>query len=267
MISYVNMTDAVFIGDSWVSFFAMIHHCKKFGILNMWATPLIEKGDWDYINRTEPGTTALHTYGYIHRTLSDVNSTRETQWFIHTGSNDILYSILDEMELDWDFTDKGEELAEIICNIVRHIVFHNNARKICISSNSIGYEPSLASAVALLFPLTREKKMRYIASQINLPLLKKIEYMKSLFPNVQFYFFNEYEACIDKGFWFYDRFQSIDLQAHIDYFTIKKTHIEILVNKYLHIIQCIWMILCEFYIKFIYLLHIWLVPYFSVILG
>ena len=64
--------------------------------------------------------------------------------------------------------------------------------------------------------------------------------MKSLFPNVQFYFFNEYEACIDKGYWFYDRFQSINLQAHIDYFTIKKTHAEILASKS-YVIQYIWM--------------------------
>lgn len=261
------MTDAVFIGDSWIPFFAMIHHCKKFGILNMWATPIIEKEDWEYINKTEPGTTALHTYKTLNRNLKNINTSLNTQWFIHTGSNDILYSIIDEMELDWDFTDKGEELAEHICNIVRHIVSHNNARKICISSNSIGYEPSLASAVALLFPLTRDKKIKYIASQINLPLLKKIEYMKSLFPNVQFYFFNEYEACIDKGYWFYDRFQSINLQAHIDYFTIKKTHTEILASKSLHVVQYIWMVICELYIKFICFLRIWLMPYFSEILG
>lgn len=246
MIGYVNMTDAVFLGDSWMPFIAMIRHCEIYGTCSNLSAPIIK-----YENKTESGTTAFHTLNTLHKTLADVKTSHSTQWFIRTGTNDFIYSF-DDVEQKWDLTEKGENVAEFICNIIRHLIVNHNALHICVASISIAYEPIFASSVSLLFPLSRQEKLKYVSSQANLPLLKKIQHVQHLFPNVRLFFFNEYETCIDKRFWYFDNFNSSDLQTHIDYFTIKQTYAKMVLEKCLSAIRLCWLLLCTLWFKISY---------------
>lgn len=211
------MTDAVFLGDSWLPFVAMLRHCKKFGIWNPWATPLSEMGgNGVYVDKTIQGSTSDETLKTIRYGLNGLATSRDTQWFISTGTHDIA---------DWNFTDQGEQIATNVCNIVRHIVVHHQARKICIGA--VRCDQNLMDALGFLYPFTRYSKINHITGQLNASLLEKIDELHSLYPNVTFHLHSQ----------------------QVSYIRLLERWI------------------CELYIKIICFLHIWLMPYFSAILG
>lgn len=172
------LMDVVFLGDSWIPFVAMIHHCKKFDISNPWATPLLERKR--YADRTIQGSSAIETLKNIHSGLDGLVTSRDTQWFIGTGSHDVV---------DWNFREQGEHIANTICNIVQHIVVHQQARKICITS--IRCDPTLVDALGFLYPFTKYTKVKHVTFQINAPLLEKMDELRSLYPNVTFHLYSQ----------------------------------------------------------------------------
>ena len=202
--------DAVFLGDSWLPFAAMIQHCRKYGVRNPWATPLIHRKM--YVDRTIQGSTSADTLRMVRYRLGGISTSHDTQWFISTGTHDVG---------DWNFTYQGEQIATHVCNIVRHIVVHHQARKICIAQ--IRCDTALVDALGFLYPFTRYSKVNHISGQLNSSLLEKIDALHALYPNVTFHLHSQ----------------------RVNYIILLR----------------------ELYIKFLCFLYLWLMPYFSAILG
>lgn len=227
--------DAVFLGDSWLD--------EEWNEHETFGSILAESRHWTFLNISKAGAETVDIFKKLKDT--SLQTTENTQWFIHLGGNDLLYWVIKNPSLvGYDvwreskpyFKKKGEDIAQNIFKIVEYIISNHGGNKIMISSNTACYGVPLCRAFGILYtPFNSRKHMNQITSVVNLALLKMIKDIQCIYPKVHFTFYNECRACYDNISWKWDMFHpckrshkilasacstdlSCPIDQHIEYF-------------------------------------------------
>lgn len=265
------MVDAVFLGDSWTD--------DNWNEHKTWATLLSESENWSYINLSKAGCTTDYILDTLNK-VKNIDVSKDTQWIIHIGGNDLLYWVINNPAYvaydiwkreKYFFRNKGEEIALHISRIVDHIITHYSATKITISSNTACYGVPLCRAFGIFYtPFTSKQHMDLITSDVNLALLRVIQDLTVMNPQVCFTFYNESKTCIEKNkyiSWKWDLFHpseqshsllaesfkrsiQLPLQNHVAYFVQLKesTHLH---HIYYHYFIISFLIFLYFFSQFL----------------